>query len=102
MPLMTMARVDGKVELTLDGDHVTHVLTVSECKTLIDFLSRAIDKVEAYLESDCKCQFMPGRRATGEQPCECKERNDARQTECPYTTDGARRYCPTYKRGERK
>lgn len=99
MPLTTMARVDGKVELTLDGDHVTHVLTLSECRQIIDHLSRAIAKTETYLECDCKCKYMPGRRATGEQRCECKERNDrsgSHQNECPYTTDGARRYCPDF------
>ena len=47
-------------------------------------------KAEAYLEADCKCRYMKGRRATGEQPCSYP--NSTRK-ECPYTTDGAKIYC---------
>lgn len=87
------ARVDGKIEVQLFEGQVVHVLKIAEVKELISELNKAWNKAEAYLESDCKCKYMPGRNSTGEQPCTNKEVNKGH---CPYTTDGGRRFCPEF------
>lgn len=93
MPFMAIARIDGKIELSL-GDDVFHVITREDCKELISQLNKAWNAADAYVETECKCKYMPGRRATGEQPCIGPE-NTGRK-ECPYTTEGARRLCPNF------
>ena len=41
MSLTTMARVDGKVELTLDGDHVTHILILTKRpQRMLDWITK--------------------------------------------------------------
>lgn len=88
------ARVDGKIELQISEGQIIHVLKIDEVKELISELNKAWNKAEAYLESECKCEYMPGRNATGEQPCTNK---DLTMGYCPYTTDGGRRFCPEFR-----
>ena len=89
------ARVDGKLEVRMTDNASEYVITIAQCKDLIHLLNIGWNKAEAYMESDCKCRHMPGRRSTGTQPCTHPE---ATVKECAWTTEGAKRFCPLYDR----
>jgi hypothetical protein len=89
------AGVDGKIEVQMTDGSYSYIITIAQCRDLIHMLNIGVNKAEAYMESDCNCRHMPGRRATGVQPCNHPE---ATAKECALTTEGAKRFCPLYDR----